>query len=38
MTLENLVIDWDASLHNFKDDSGLIAVGIKEARNERVEL
>lgn len=31
MTLENLVIDWDASLHNLKDDSGLIAVGIKEA-------
>lgn len=30
MTLENLVIDWDASLHNTKENSGLIAVGIKE--------
>lgn len=30
MTLENLVIDANATLHNNKTDSGLIAVGIKE--------
>lgn len=31
MILENLCIDWNSSLHNDEKDSGLIAVGIKEA-------
>lgn len=30
MTLENLIIDSNATLHNSKTDSGLIAVAIKE--------
>lgn len=31
MTLGDLVIDWNASLHNYEKDSGLVAVRIKEA-------
>lgn len=30
MRLDDLVIDWNASLHNNKSGSGLIAVGIKD--------
>jgi hypothetical protein len=43
MKLDSLVIDWDSSLHNNKSESGLVAIGVKEAyeyngskRTERV--
>lgn len=31
MTVENLVVDWNLSLHNAKQGGALIAVGIREA-------